>query len=512
MPGLLSSLSACIGLYTIEQPPPSSTRRRRAVRRVEVRRPEPPRPIAPNAPPAAPPPPPGVPPIDTWNVRGARPAQATHPPQEPRPARQSRPVHERRFVPDPPPVQATHPSQEPHPERQSGPGQERRFVPNTQPLRDDQFPPGPFEKRTVLPENPQPPVPKFQVVSEQDAFRQYDYPRNWSYFNHDPCEWSDAESTRAQVDYAPIDVPPQSKHTAPHVDDGFVAKGGSSRHWTAPGQDASYFGFWGQTAAFEYPTLVSPPAFVTDTDMPTGPRSTHPARADHHPGNGGCANFDQEYYHPMYSTLSSSPKERVVVGPLTAPPPPPSPESSGAGLPGNPRRARGSGSQVGYIWPKDPRPGNPERWSRGSRLKDVLTGKGPDMYVGRIGVRPRNELTAKLKRAQRGSERSRWSTERYWSLWGHEHELHCTAEHCDDCDRIDEQMLKDNLITSARRCNSERYDFRMRKYRMPDSGTWSDVIYCDERRHTVAKEIRDCEGRWYPANQWHDYVHGPHTD
>src|SRR5204863_2367229 len=40
--------------------------------------------------------------------------------------------------------------------------------------------------------------------------------------------------------------------------------------------------------------------------------------------------------------------------------------------------------QLGWIWPRDPQPGNPLKWRFRRRLKDVLLNKGPDIFVGRI--------------------------------------------------------------------------------------------------------------------------------
>ncbi|KAL3491997.1 hypothetical protein BJX62DRAFT_236637 [Aspergillus germanicus] len=194
--------------------------------------------------------------------------------------------------------------------------------------------------------------------------------------------------------------------------------------------------------------------------------------------------------------------------------PPAAPSPSTPSSPDSRRKSkkRRPASVNAYIWPKDPRPGNPGRWSRGSRLSDVLTGKGPDMYVGRIGVRTRDEVAGETPKAKKGTERPRWDSEKYWSLWGHEHELHCRADYCDDCDRIEEQRVRDSRITQARRGSSERYDFRMRKYREPDVGTWSGVEYCTWGAHRVPRVYRDIQGRSYPGTQWHDIVHGAHTD
>ncbi|KAJ6168388.1 hypothetical protein N7497_001231 [Penicillium chrysogenum] len=65
-------------------------------------------------------------------------------------------------------------------------------------------------------------------------------------------------------------------------------------------------------------------------------------------------------------------------------------------------------SQLGWIWPKDPRPGNPQRWPRRWRFFDVLTGKGPDIYVGRID-QPKSKTKRSSSRSRSGPTRQEWS-------------------------------------------------------------------------------------------------------
>ncbi|KAJ5498258.1 hypothetical protein N7453_007309 [Penicillium expansum] len=65
-------------------------------------------------------------------------------------------------------------------------------------------------------------------------------------------------------------------------------------------------------------------------------------------------------------------------------------------------------SQLGWIWPKDPRPGNPKHWPRRWRIFDVLTSKGPDIYVGRID-QPKNKTRNSPSRPQSGTTRQEWS-------------------------------------------------------------------------------------------------------
>ncbi|KAL2810921.1 hypothetical protein BJX63DRAFT_301448 [Aspergillus granulosus] len=439
MPGLLSSLFACIGLYTIEQPPPSSSQ---VTRKISASRLEPPKPTVPSTPPAALSPPPAGPAMDTRTMR------ERHPARRPQPVRESHPARNTQSAPIP--------------------------SDGSQNLR----------------------TPRDRPAPKQNACGLYGHPRGRPHVNHDPYYWSDDESTRAYANHAPNDSCPPSGCPAPHGDDE------SPGQWRTPNQHS----------AFAYPEPIP------YTALPSGhgvPQAT-PQSIDPHPANDSHTNRDSGRHHSVRHRPQSShltlDKTAIAQVRLVAPPPPPALASSGPEPLRRSKKKRCSASAVGYIWPKDPRPGNPGRWSRGSRFKDVLTGKGPDMYVGRIGGRPRDEVTVKAKRAQKENERYRWDSEKHWSLWGYEHEIQCTAEYCDDCDKLEEQKIRDNILTSARRRSAKRYDYRMRKYRVPDEGTWSGVTFCREECHVVPREYRDHRGNWYPANKWHDIVHGPHTD
>ncbi|KAJ5579975.1 uncharacterized protein N7459_005960 [Penicillium hispanicum] len=147
---------------------------------------------------------------------------------------------------------------------------------------------------------------------------------------------------------------------------------------------------------------------------------------------------------------------------------------------------------LGFIWPKDPRPGNPPTWPRRWRLFDLLTNKGPDIYVG---VLRHNTPTGPKKAAKT-----------HWTRW--EPEAHASRR----------------AAPWARRPDAQRYDFRQRKYVVPDHGTWSAVQYCSAKgagglmrvvrgeRHRVPRRYWDRNGEEYPANQWHDMIYGVHAD
>ncbi|KAJ5142949.1 uncharacterized protein N7515_001736 [Penicillium bovifimosum] len=153
-------------------------------------------------------------------------------------------------------------------------------------------------------------------------------------------------------------------------------------------------------------------------------------------------------------------------------------------------------SQLGWIWPKDPRPNNPTHWPRRWRLFDILTNKGPDMYVGRITPKPNSKKSARPTREE-------------WSRWG-------SNPSDPDADYSPLPWIK--------RPVGERYDFRTRTYHVPDRGTWSAVEYCNGRRmrrgkwlgreevHCVPRRYWDRNGVEYPAEFWHDGIYGKHRD
>lgn len=216
------------------------------------------------------------------------------------------------------------------------------------------------------------------------------------------------------------------------------------------------------------------------------------------------------------STNQTEPKRKEKVGSgldrvdNIGPPRPPHPLPSRPFSP-EPKQRKKMSSDIGYIWPKDPRPGNPSRWSPWQRFTDVMTGKGPDIYVGRI--RPRASHHDHGHTVHRGGDlwggrdwerRSRTG----WLLWENDHAKCCTRPHCPDCYYVRKREKRDNLLFGARRDLEERYDFRTRRYQVPDEGTWSRVEYCDERRHTIPLCYWDRYGRPYPAAHQHDRVYG----
>lgn len=154
-------------------------------------------------------------------------------------------------------------------------------------------------------------------------------------------------------------------------------------------------------------------------------------------------------------------------------------------LPSNPQMPPSTkeNQTLGWIWPKDPRPGNKYHWPRRWRFFDVLTNKGPDIYVGVIGTRnprtPRPDLRTN------------------WTRWE------------------DPVEAQDTPFPWARR-GMEKYDCRRRKYTIPDQATWRWVEYCSgmpgKKKHRVPRRYWDRDANEYPAREWHDMIHGAHED
>lgn len=154
---------------------------------------------------------------------------------------------------------------------------------------------------------------------------------------------------------------------------------------------------------------------------------------------------------------------------------------------------------VGWIWPKDPRPENPSGWPRHWRFWDVFTNKGPDIFVGKI-----NGPTATKARNWH-----RWEEENHRNDQEHQHHRH------------HREQLPFPFFW-GKHGSEEKYDFRMRKYHIPDVGTWSRVEYCDGPgrgrgrctggKHTIPLRYWDKNGERYPAYVWHDSTYGAHGD
>jgi hypothetical protein len=118
-----------------------------------------------------------------------------------------------------------------------------------------------------------------------------------------------------------------------------------------------------------------------------------------------------------------------------------------------------------WIWPNDGK-----RQGTLGCVKDVVTGKGPDMHIGLL------DRTWHLSRS-RWSRWPEYDSERFWT---------------------------DDALPPASHADrkNKRYDFRKRKYEDRPSAffndvRWSDVRWCADRKEPCPLEFRDAAGRWY---------------
>ncbi|KKK18535.1 hypothetical protein P175DRAFT_0277758 [Aspergillus ochraceoroseus IBT 24754] len=173
---------------------------------------------------------------------------------------------------------------------------------------------------------------------------------------------------------------------------------------------------------------------------------------------------------------------------------------------------------VAWIWPKDPRPGNPSRWPRRWRLFDVLTNKGPDIFVGKIHDASSGGYGGPTRRQSQASEppytqrKRQGDGDRDARAWGSSWQEDHRGCRCGGRGRNAESKRS---LPWTRRGSGVQYDFRTRKYAVPDRGTWRGVEYCDGdngRSHEIPLRYWDCYGREYPASYWHDVAYGAHGD
>lgn len=133
------------------------------------------------------------------------------------------------------------------------------------------------------------------------------------------------------------------------------------------------------------------------------------------------------------------------------------------------------------VWPRDKKQKGAHSWSR---WKDVLTGKGPDMWISR--------------RDSFGPHRP------VWSGWKSPHFRPLIW------DNLGYRYRKDNALEPlpwAKRPSWQKYDFRARKYQRPQPGTWSDVKWNDNPRFPLYTRDRngfefvepEFDGGWFNA-------------
>lgn len=133
-------------------------------------------------------------------------------------------------------------------------------------------------------------------------------------------------------------------------------------------------------------------------------------------------------------------------------------------MPPIPPRYKPGNGKMQIVWPRDKRQKGAHTWGR---FRDVLSRRGPDMWVNRKGdigpTRP---------------EWSRWDTGPKGGLW---HNLGYW-------DTRDKQIPPWRLGMDA---EQKQYDFKTRKYELPHPNTWSDVKW--DRKGEYPVYVRD---RW----------------
>ena len=122
-------------------------------------------------------------------------------------------------------------------------------------------------------------------------------------------------------------------------------------------------------------------------------------------------------------------------------------------------------SRAAFIWPRDKGQTNtpPFSWRR---VKDILTGKGPGIWIG--------------DRLSYGPHRPTWTN------W---------LEH----DNLGYRNAYDQLAYFGnKKLGSKRYDFNTRRYQTPRQNTWSDVKWERRRHPKIPHYHRDRDGEeWY---------------
>lgn len=126
----------------------------------------------------------------------------------------------------------------------------------------------------------------------------------------------------------------------------------------------------------------------------------------------------------------------------------------------------------GWIWPNDGK-----RRNTFDAFKDVITGKGPDIHIGRID-------------RGWGPQRSRWSR---WT----EHDPYA--------------FFTDHSMPPARHADRhcKQYNFRTRKYEVWHPQMWSDVVRRRDSKDSYPERIRDAYGRWEATTSPRRLYHCP---
>lgn len=178
---------------------------------------------------------------------------------------------------------------------------------------------------------------------------------------------------------------------------------------------------------------------------------------------GDKFNFCSTFYRSSFCTMDGLPAEWI---PFL------DPNYPGLFPPIPPQAAPGSKRKMQVVWPRDKNQKGAHTWGR---FRDVLSGKGPDMWVkgkGDIGpTRP------EWSRWDMGSKGGIWHNLGYWDT--RDRQIPPWRPGMDD-----EQKL---------------YNFNTRKYEVPHDNTWSDVKWDRNGRKPIYIRDRWARHHWPPS-------------
>ncbi|KAL8960282.1 MAG: hypothetical protein Q9193_002988 [Seirophora villosa] len=117
--------------------------------------------------------------------------------------------------------------------------------------------------------------------------------------------------------------------------------------------------------------------------------------------------------------------------------------------------------QLQVVWPRDKKQKGPHTLGR---FRDVLSGKGPDMWIG--------------PRGPEGPTKPEWSRWDRGPTWGKFHNLSYR-------DNRDQQVP---AWAPGQAAGNKRYNFKTRKYEVPRFSTWSDVKWDRKGQHPLYNE------------------------
>lgn len=153
-----------------------------------------------------------------------------------------------------------------------------------------------------------------------------------------------------------------------------------------------------------------------------------------------------------------------------------------------PRRPNAVAKKWQFVWPRDKRQKS-ARWGNRSRWMDILTNKGPDIWIATQGTdEPHRPVWS-------GWESPPWQRDGRWDNLGYPY-------------RQDDRMPP---IFGSRSRDGKKYDFKTRKWRTERPGVWSDVkwSYCKPYKALYYRDVDQVE--WVnptvdtrPAHAHHD--------